>query len=119
MVCLVVGILYVAATIILPLLPTGTSHPPQVLIWRENTPTIFPNDKIHIKYLGGIDDAFVGDFRVIYKFSHITNTGDYPKPSLYGDVAVLEFPKGSNVCVSVFANDKAVKTYRPIGYNCT
>lgn len=123
-VVLAAGIIFVILTLIAPLFPVGSSHPPQVLIWRESTPSIFPDDKIHIKYLGGTDDGFVGDFLVIATAEGSGNflfSGDYAKPEAYSDVAVLDVPRDFNhlVCVNVSAIDLAVHTYRPIGYNCT
>ena len=115
-VALAAGILFVVATLVVPFIPTGSSHPPQVLIWRENTPSIYPDDRIHIKYMGGIDDGFVGDFKVTVNG---LASGNYPKPEAYDDVTTIESPKGSITCINVSAIDKAVQTYRPIGYNCT
>ena len=116
-VVLVAGMLFVMVTLTIQFLPVGgSSHPPQVLIWRENTPSIYPDDRIHIKYMGGIDDGFVGDFKVTVNG---LASGNYPKPEAYDDVTTIESPKGSITCINVSAIDKAVQTYRPIGYNCT
>lgn len=118
---LVASIIFVVATLVAPLFPAGSSHPPQVIIWRENPPTIFATDRIHVKYIGGIDDGFVGDFRIVLTdgVGNVAFSRDYPKPQVYYDVAVFDIPPGTLACVNASAIDKATRTYRPIGYNCT
>jgi hypothetical protein len=125
-VALAAGIFFVVATMIVPLIPTGSDHPPQVIIWRESPPTIFSTDRIHVKYIGGTDDGFVGNFRIVVSNGigtggarDIAFTRDYPKPEVYSDVAVFDVPPGDIACVNVSAIDLAVHAYRPIGYNCT
>lgn len=86
----------------------SSSHPPQVTIFRSGT---FP-DYIKIKYDGGIDDAFVGNFSVT-----IGNETDYRENLGVGMIFYNEF-NPTNTCVDVKAYDKAVRIYRPIGYRC-
>ena len=114
-------LLSVVATIILPLIPHNEVHPPRVNIWREYPPTIYNYDIVHVKYLGGTDDAFVGNFTVNWTDmgSNITSTGFYQKPPVYYDVVQVLVSKENITCVDAKAWDKAVRVYRPIGYNCT
>ena len=106
MVIAVVLIAGVIGAIFLPTFPTTDVHPPQVLIARDGK-------NIGIRYMGGIDTAFVGDFQVTV--NGVTKT--YPKPSVYEMVAIVPAPDVT--CVNVSAFDKAVRVYRPIGWNCT
>lgn len=91
----------------------STTHPPQVGITRVN-------DDIKLTYLGGIDDGFVGDFRVKYSDANgkgNTTTTAFKKPSFVNVVfGTLHSP--NITCVDVDAFDKAVQSFRPIGHNC-
>lgn len=81
-------------------------HPPQVSIIRDGS-------YIRVIWEGGTDDPFVGNFTVTID----SETGYYPKPDLYQPVALIYHP--DYACVDVQAYDKAIRIYRPIGYNCT
>jgi hypothetical protein len=106
---LIVCIASVIATLVLPLMPHGTSHPPQVTITREGFKT---DDQISIKYDGGIDDAFVGNFSVT--IDNVTTY--YTKPETGRNFYNGYHPNFT--CVDVKAIDRAVRIYRPIGYLC-
>ena len=99
-------IAFIIGSIYMPRFPSSTVHPPQVSITRHG-------DTISVVYLGGIDDAFVGDFKV--EVNGVTK--EYPKPEAYQEVAIV--PSPDITCVNVSAFDYAVRIYRPIGYNCT
>ena len=99
---LIIGML---ASIILPQIPVN-DHPPQVTIIRHY-------QNIEVKWDGGTDSAFVGNFSVT--MDNVTTY--YKKPDVFQNIAVLYHPE--QVCVDVKALDLSVRTYRPIGYNCT
>jgi hypothetical protein len=99
-------IAFIIGSIYMPKFPSSTVHPPQVSITRHG-------DTISVVYLGGIDTAFVGDFKV--EVNGVTK--EYPKPEAYREVAVVPAP--DITCVNVSALNLAVRTYVPIGYNCT
>ena len=105
---LLVAFAFLVVTLFFQMSPSGntTSHPPQVTIARYN-------DTINITYLGGIDNAFVGDFKVTYS----NETLYFAKPRYQGDL-IGSFIQPNYTCVKVEATDLAVKSYRPIGNSC-
>jgi hypothetical protein len=119
-VCLAICVCFVVVTLALPFMPNGElSHPPQVSITREHGPAILGTDKIKVIYKGGIDDAFVGDFKIkVSNGIEESHEYDAPKPLINYPVAIIEVPANEVACVNVSAIDKAVRVYRPIGNLC-
>jgi hypothetical protein len=96
----------VFGAIYMPHFPAPDVHPPQVSIIRND-------GYIDIRYLGGIDTAFVGNFTVT-----VNNvTTHYEKPDAGQLVAHIQ-AQPELTCVNVSAFDKAVQSYRPIGWGC-
>jgi hypothetical protein len=102
--------LYLGAMIWLPTIPTQQDHPPQVLISRNTT----NQSNIDIKWLGGTDAVFVGNFTV-----RINNGSweEYDRPQWTGDL-IATIPAKNNSTINVNAFNRAVNTYVPIGVNC-
>ena len=67
---------------------------------------------IEVRYLGGQDKGFIGDFRITID----NETKYYKNPGPYNPIAMIEH--WEHTCVDVEAMDKAVQTYRPIGSAC-
>lgn len=87
---------------------TNTTHPPQVNIFRVG-------DTVDVIWMGGIDDVFVGNFSVTID-NKTDQTTYFPKPLLFQKVVSIK--NNDTICVDVKAIDRAVQTYRPIGYAC-
>ena len=90
----------------------GHSHPPQVTIERNNTHPEY----ITIIWEAGTDSGFVGGFSVAVD-NESNTTKYYRVPLMHDIIASIHHPNAT--CVDVKAYDKAVYTYRPIGWNCT
>lgn len=98
--------------IILLYVPTlGHSHPPQVTIERNTT----HSEYITIIWEAGTDSGFVGGFSVAVD-NESNTTKYYSVPLMHDIIASIYHP--NTTCVDVKAFDKAVYTYRPIGWNC-
>ena len=67
---------------------------------------------IEVRYLGGQDHGFIGDFRITVD----NETTYYKNPGQHNPVAMIDHWKFT--CVDVEAMDKAVQTYRPVGSAC-
>ena len=67
---------------------------------------------IEVRYLGGQDHGFIGDFRITID----NKTTYYKNPGAHNPVALIDHWKYT--CVEVEAMDKAVQIYRPIGSAC-
>ena len=78
-----------------------TSHPPTVSITRTG-------DQVTVRYMGGIDTAFVGDFKIV----HDGNYTIFKNPGEKNIVGIVT----SKDCIKVYAIDKATLYWRPIGY---
>ena len=78
-----------------------TSHPPTVNITRYG-------DQVTVRYMGGIDTAFVGDFKIV----HDGNSSLFKNPGEKNIVGTVT----SKSCIKVYAIDKATLYWRPIGY---
>ena len=105
---LLFAVAFVACSCFIDIFSKGeSSKPPSVDIQRSGY-------NVSVRYLGGIDTAFVGDFRIYHDdtFTQFRNPGDH---GFVGNVT-------SKSCVRVYAIDRATLYWRPIGYeygNCT
>lgn len=92
------------------ILDGGQAHPPQVNISRDGFKT---DDWISVKWDGGIDSVFVENFSIMID----NETTYHEKPEMVGRV-ISTFYHPNYTCVDVKAWDRAVRTFRPIGYRC-
>lgn len=84
----------------------GFSHPPQVDIIRNGS-------QVDVIYEGGIDNGFVGDFRI----SDGAMWHYFKKPE-YAPGYVGSVKAANDTCIKVEAIDLAVQSYRAIGKAC-
>ena len=89
----------------------GHSHPPQVTIERNKT----HSEYITVLWEAGTDSGFVGGFSVAVD-NESNTTKKYSVPLMHDIIASIHHP--NTTCVDVKAFDKAVYTYRPIGWSC-